>query len=153
VGIVRYFLNEHGLPRYEAHDERYWKLGIWITMEIGGNFAAALDALDAVFQVLEGSGEATGWEGESTDARFTRKELILTDYDNSTASYPMAEVRIELERYWKFLLTLAPGPGVVRGFRPDLTENEASLLQWEETWGRRHPYRGRIEGIPAQGPA
>jgi hypothetical protein len=26
-------------------------------------------------------------------------------------------------------------------------------LQWEQTWNKRHPYRGRIEGIPAQVPA
>jgi hypothetical protein len=48
VGIKRYFLNEYGLPRYETDDKRYWKRGVWITMDFGGNFAAALDALDAV---------------------------------------------------------------------------------------------------------
>jgi hypothetical protein len=152
VGIKRYFLNEHGLPRYEADDRRYWKLGVWMTMDVGGNFAAALDALDAVFEVLEGAGGPVEWEGESTDARFTRESLILTDYDGTTAAYDMREVRVELERYWKFLLTLKSAPGVTRHLRPDLPESEAYLLQWEDTWKKRHPYRGRIQGIPAQGP-
>lgn len=122
-------------------------------MEIGGHFSAALDALDAAFQVLEGSGEQGGWEGESMEASFTPTELILTDYDGTTASYPMLGARAEIERYWRFMLTLRPAAGVVRVLRPDLPEYEASLLQWEKAWNKRHPYRGRIQGIPAEGPA
>jgi hypothetical protein len=152
VGIKRYFLNEHGLPRYEADDERYWKLGIWLTMDIGGSYAAALDALESVFEVLEGASGPVEWEGRSIDARFTREELLLTDYDGTTAAYAMQEVRAELERYWRFRLTLRPAPGVIRLLRPDLPEHEAFLLQWEDTWKKRHPCRGRIQGIPAQGP-
>ncbi|MEU5154554.1 hypothetical protein [Glycomyces sp. NPDC021274] len=153
MGIKRYFLNEHGLPRYEADDERYWKLGVWMTMEIGGSYAAALDALDAVAEVLEGAGGPVEWEGRSIDARFTREELTLTDYDGTAAAYEMHEVRTELERYWRFLLTLTSPPGVIRLLRPDLPEHHAYLLQWEDTWKRRHPYRGSIQGIPADGPS
>jgi hypothetical protein len=121
-------------------------------MEIGAKFAVALDALDSVHEVLSGAGEPGDWEGESMQATFTSAELILVDYDGTEARYPMAEVQAELERYWRFLLTWAPAPETTRLLRPDLPEHEAYLLQWETVWAKRHPYRGRIEGIPATGP-
>jgi hypothetical protein len=58
-----------------------------------------------------------------------------------------------LERSWWFLLTRPPAPETTRLLRPDLPEHEAFLLDWEQTWSKRHPYRGRIEGIPAHGPS
>ncbi|PRY61033.1 hypothetical protein [Glycomyces artemisiae] len=152
MAITKFFNDAYGRPGYEADDERYWKLGIWLTMEIGTNFAAALDALDSVAEALAGAADAGDWEGESMEATFTPTELVLVDYDGTQARYPMAEVQAELERYWRFLLTRSPSPDTVRILRPDLPEHEAYLLQWEETWKKRHPYRGRIEGIPATGP-
>lgn len=152
MAITRYFYDEYGLPRYEADDREHRLLGIWLTMEIGPKFFVALDALDSVAEATEGSGRAGDWEGESIEARFTPKELILTDYDGTAGRYPMGEVRAELERYWRFLLTRPAAHGTTRVLRPDLPEHEAYLLQWEQTWNKRHPYRGRIEGIPAQGP-
>ncbi len=44
-------------------------------------------------------------------------------------------------------------PGTTRLLRPDLPEHEAYLLDWEQRRSKRHPYRGRIEDIPAHGPS
>lgn len=152
MGITRYYIDQYGSPDFDFDDKRSVKLGVWLTMEIGAKFTVALDALDSIYEVLEGTGEPGDWEGESFEATFTPTELILVDYDGTEARYPMAEVRRELEKYWRFLLTRTPTPGTTRLLRPDLPEPEAYLLQWEETWNKRHPYRGRIEGIPATGP-
>lgn len=153
MGITGYCADQYGLPEFGFDDKRYVKLGIWITMEIGAKFAVVLDALDSLFEILEGSGAPGDWEGASMEATFTPTELILVDYDGAEARYPIAEVKTELERYWRFLLTRPPSPDTTRLLRPDLPEHEAYLLQWEQVWDKRHPYRGRIEGIPAEGPA
>lgn len=151
MGITRYFTDQYGMPRYEADDKAYWPLGVWLVSELRSNFAAVLDALDSIHQALEGI-EPEEWEGESVEAKFTPKELILIDYDGTEARYPMAEARAEVERYWRFLLGRSPMPGTQRLLRPDLPEHEAYLLQWEQRWNKQHPYRGKLEGIPAEGP-
>ncbi len=60
------------------------------------------------------------------------------------AEYSLDEVRPVLEDYWRFLLTIPERPGTYRAFWPELSLPEAHLLLWEQTWGRPHPYRGRL---------
>ncbi|MFB4269720.1 hypothetical protein [Nonomuraea sp. GTA35] len=128
-------------------------LGMWLTFDMGFSFDCCLIALCAVDDVLSGRSETAGYGGNLYDVDISHLAAVFTHVDGSPpTSCPMSTVKSAVEGYWRFLLTLPENPQVIRSYRPELPSHLAALLWWEEHRERPHPYRGRIEGIPAQGP-
>ncbi|WP_344491773.1 hypothetical protein [Glycomyces endophyticus] len=129
-------------------------LAAWICTDIGRKFRVLLDALAMVDDVREGGAPFELWDSEGWDVEFTPDGVtVQAVYGNrQRAAYSVDEVRIALEDFWEFMAETPERANARRAFRPDLAEWQAGLLQWEQTWQLRHPYRGRL-GIPADGPA
>ncbi|MGP3920577.1 hypothetical protein [Nonomuraea sp. 10N515B] len=129
-------------------------LGMWLTFDMGFSFDCCLIALCAVDDALSGRSETAGYGGNLYDIDMSKETAVFAYVDDSPpTSVPMAAVKSAVEEYWRFLLTLPQGPQMIRTYRPDLPWHLGALLWWEEHRERPHPYRGRLEGIPAQGPS
>jgi hypothetical protein len=152
---MRFYRDENGSIKYQTNDRALGDLGLWLSFDMGFAYDSCLDALRAVDDTLSGRSESGGYEGNDYNVQMNKEfatfSAIYGDGGPPT-SCPMAAVKSAVEDYWRFLLTLPPNPNVIREYRPDLPPHLASLLQWEESWNRRHPYRGRL-GIPEHGPA
>jgi hypothetical protein len=132
---------------------RYRQLAAWLSSGIGHDFKGCLDALELVDDALNGQAQTEEWGGEGWSVHFGTDALHLKHQhgDDPEAAYDLRQAREAIEDFWRFLTSL-PERKIRRRFRPDLPEWQADLLQWEESWNRRHPYRGRL-GIPESGPA
>jgi hypothetical protein len=132
---------------------RHRQLAAWLASGIGHDFKGCLDALELVDDALNGRAQTDEWGGEGWTVRFGTDALHLGHrYGNEPeAVIDLGQAREAIEDFWRFLTGL-PERRIKRRFRPDLPEWQADLLQWEESWNRRHPYRGRL-GIPEHGPA
>ncbi|MQM28902.1 hypothetical protein [Glycomyces albidus] len=128
-------------------------LGSWVCWDVGRRFGVLLDALAMADQVGKGDKPFAPWDSEGFAVAFEPDGVTIASNfgDPDSTVYPVDAVRAALEDYWAFLVALPEREGQ-RRFRPDLAEWEADLLQWEQTWQLRHPYRGRL-GIPLEGPA
>ena len=131
----------------------YEQLDVWVTMDIQTSYYLCLDALAMVSDVAAGKFREKQWEGEMCDISITKDKVVVQNnfVDDETTEIQFDLFKDILEEYWKFLTKIPPPYYVSREYRPDLPEIWADLLDWEETWQRKHPYRGRI-GIPADGP-
>ncbi|RRR99321.1 hypothetical protein [Glycomyces terrestris] len=154
---IRFYRDADGSTKYEVGDrKRYAALGMWLSWDVDLSFTACLDALRAVDDAASGRDADAGFEGNEFDIAMNSREAVFRNLHADQvppSTYPIAEVRSATEAFWRFLLTVPANPNVTYEYRPDLPPHLASLLKWEEYWKRPHPYRGRIEGIPATGPA
>src|SRR5690606_25439215 len=116
----------------------------WLVSDISAKHQVCLDALAMLDDVSKGREPFEEWDSEGYEVKFEPSGLRLRCYwgDESTGSYSLEEARKGLEEYWLFLQSIPENPRAVRSFRPDLPTPTASLLMWERTWQRRHPYRG-----------
>jgi hypothetical protein len=150
---IQFYTDDRGFIQYRTDDKRMVALGVWLKMDIGGHPGLLLDALAMVDDVASGRSNAETWDGEGFEVQFSRDGVQVTGvYTDVNERYSLAEVRTVLEEHWGFVRATPENPEVQRLLRPDLPQWHAYLLQWESTWKRPHPYRGRL-GIPAQGPA
>lgn len=154
---MRFYRDENGSIKYQTDDRSLGDLGLWLSFDMGFAYDSCLDALRAVDDVLSGRSASDGYEGNDYSVQMTKETATFSPlYDDGggggPSTCPMSAVKDAVETYWRFLLSLPPNPNVIRTYRPDLPFPLATLLQWEEYWERPHPYRGRIEGIPATGP-
>lgn len=124
----------------------------WLLADIGGTHEVCLDALATIDDVAAGR-EFEPWSSDAYEVTIAGSGLTLKYEweDRIEGKYTLDQARTAVEEYWRFLQSLPEHPTVVRNFRPDLPTAVAAVLSWERTWQRPHPYRGRIEGIPAQG--
>ena len=67
------------------------------------------------------------------------------------SAYEFREFKEIIEAYWLAISGLRSASHLVQVYRPDLSETGAALASWEAYSKKPHPYRGRIEGIPAEG--
>jgi hypothetical protein len=150
---LRFFTSDLGSPRYEADDQRFTPLGMWLVMDLASDPTMILDALAMIDDVGSGRSTSEAWEGEGFDVAFSKERVeVVAVHVDSRAEYLFSEVRDAVERYWAFAIRLPENPDVERVLRPDLPYWQACLLEWEQVWDRPHPYRGRL-GVPAAGPA
>ncbi len=139
------FALDQGFPRFMGSQERYWPLGAWLISEISTLPGPALDALATLDDAARGE-EVPPWDSESYDVAFDAGGLRFANRYalDQRAQYSLEEVRPALEDYWRFVSAIPEPPGAYREYWPELPLPEAEVLLWEKTWGRRHPYRGRL---------
>lgn len=132
-------------PVYEVEDPRYDLLGEWLTTDLGTFFLVTLDALAMADEVTRGEAPFEEWSSENYSVSFTPATLRIVNLwvPDASGDFPSETARTAIEDYWRFLVS-QPERNVVREYRPDLPEWQATLLRWEEKWGRTHPYRGRL---------
>lgn len=132
----------------------YQALAAWLSTDVGHDFKACLDALEMVDDALNGRVPEDEWDSEGWSVAFGLDALRLKHRygEDPEAVYGLQQAREAIEDFWRFLTNL-PERKVKRQFRTDLPEFQADLLQWEDSRQRRHPYRGRIEGIPESDPS
>lgn len=131
------------------------ELGTWLSFDLGRNYFGCLNALMSIADVESGEKRREHFEGEGYDVEFAPENVTVAHRylaDRATA-YDFAEAKDAIESLWRYIVTVSGNPDAIRVYRPDLPEHLADLVLWETQWQRRHPYRGRIEGIPADGPA
>ncbi|THV40908.1 hypothetical protein [Glycomyces buryatensis] len=135
-------------------DHRGPGLGTFL-WDLGRYTYRCLIVLDQIGRISHGRSELEHTGSDmGLHIRITADSADIEDYlggsrDNSV---PFAEFRSAVERLWVGVYRGIEADPPERAFRPDLPVGQADLLRWEEATGRRHPYRGRIEGIPAAGP-
>ena len=143
--MFSFSLDQYRLPVAEVDDERYRRLVNWMITDVSVHPQVALDALAMIDDVANGRPPFEEWSSENYEVSFTSDGLTFQNvwlpHDNG--NYTVEEARQAFEEYWRFLVSL-PDRGLIREYRPDLPEWQADLLMWEETWGRAHPYRGRL---------
>lgn len=129
-------------------------LGTFLFLDIGYDPYKCLVALYHAAQITQGRTDSAVVGGESVIVKLTPGHASLDDQFAPARSrdIPFDEFRRAVEELWVVLYRANSEHQPSRVYRPDLTPAEGDLVMWEETFGRRHPYRGRIEGIPAQGP-
>ncbi|MEV4622705.1 hypothetical protein AB0J74_28830 [Asanoa sp. NPDC049573] len=145
MSFIRFHLSDLGTPRFEVDDQRYRALGAWAIIDMSLLMGACLDALAMVDDVAAGR-PAEPWESEHYRLALTKDGVTFSNYwsEDERGQYSLLEFREVVEIYWTFLASRPETPGVVRDYWPDLPRPEAEVLLWEETWQRRHPYRGRL---------
>ncbi|RKN48235.1 hypothetical protein [Micromonospora endolithica] len=129
---LSFYTDPKGFPRYESTDDRWVPVGVWFMMELRNSPYQCLDLLAIVDDVVSGREARTQWEGEAFDVVITaaRVSVVNTILDNQRGEYALDEVRAAAEDYWRYL---SGSPRVA-----------ADLKDWEKTWSRTHPYRGRL---------
>jgi hypothetical protein len=129
-------------------------LGAFLFLDIGYDPYKCLVALYHVAQIAQRRTERTVVGGESVIVSLTSTHASLNDEfaPSRSREIPFDEFRRGVEELWVALYRAHREPGPNRVYRPDLSLTEGDLLMWEDTFKQRHPYRGRIEGIPAHGP-
>ncbi|MEV6524017.1 hypothetical protein AB0M43_18875 [Longispora sp. NPDC051575] len=132
MSFLSFYTDGDGFPRYRASDDRYVPLGVWFVMELRNSPYQALDLLGIVDEVVSGRSAGEDWDGEAFQVRVAPSGVSVrnTILDGQAGTFPLDEVRRAAEDYWRYLST-----------RPEVA---ADLADWERTWGRAHPYRGRL---------
>ncbi|GIF73262.1 hypothetical protein [Asanoa siamensis] len=144
MSLISFSLDRYNLPLFEAADARHTALGSWITGDISVYFPVCLDALAAVDDAANGR-PVEPWSSDNYHVSIDANGLRFNSpYSSQEGDYPLSEVRPVLEDYWRFLVARPENPDLVRPYWPELPEWQAELLLWEQTWERRHPYRGRL---------
>ncbi|MEU4788929.1 hypothetical protein ACFWRG_00880 [Micromonospora tulbaghiae] len=138
--------DEFRLPLYHVNDARYEALGSWLITEISVSFSACLAALALVDDASNGRAPVEEWDSDSFDVHVDGSRIGFQNrlVESQHGEYSVPEVRDAVERYWGFLVDRPERGDLIREYRPDLPWWQAELLQWEERWGRPHPYRGRL---------
>jgi hypothetical protein len=129
-------------------------LGTFLFLDIGYHPYRCLVALDQVAQIAQGRTDRTVVGGESVIVSLTPTHASLNDEfaPSRSRDIPFDEFRRGVEELWVVLYRANRELSSNRVYRPDLSRAEGDLVMWEDTFRQRHPYRGRIEGIPAQDP-
>jgi hypothetical protein len=149
---MKFHMSDDGSIGYEAGDTQQ-DLGVWLTFDLGRNYFGCLNALASVADATSGAEPSVHYEGNGYDLEFQPSQVVITHkFLDRFSTYPLSEARKAIEEFWRFITGIPDNPVATRVYRPDLPEPLAYLLLWESQWRRPHPYRGRIEGIPAQGP-
>jgi hypothetical protein len=145
VAAVTFSMDQYNAPVYQVSDAQFGALGEWVMMDISRYFLTCLDALAMVDDVIHGREPFEEWSSENYEVSFAPATFTVSNnwVQGAEGRYPTDLVRSVIEDYWRFLAG-QPERTVVRQYRPDLPEWEASLVRWEEKWGRTHPYRGRF---------
>lgn len=145
MSFIRFSLDQFNLPLFQVDDKRYETLGAWLISDVSRYFLVCLDGLAMVDDVANGRPPFEEWSSENYDVSFAPERVSFRNLwlEDQHGEYAVDEVREALESYWRFLVSL-PERQLIREYRPDLPEWQASLLRWEEKWGRTHPYRGRL---------
>ena len=146
VSVVSFTMDPRfNRPSFQAADRRYDLLGEWMIADLSRFFLVVLDALAMADDVARGQQPFEEWSSENYEVSFTPSALRIANMwvPGAEGEFPADVARAAIEDYWQFLVAQPERP-VVREFRPDLPEWEASLVRWEEKWGRVHPYRGRL---------
>lgn len=132
MNSISFRTDADGFPDFQAADLRWTALGVWFIMELRNSPYQCLDLLAIVDDVASGRAEQTEWDGEAFQVRLTRAEVDVrnTILEDQRGSYPLDEVRRAAEDYWRYL--------------SDRPEVAADITDWEQTWHRTHPYRGRL---------
>ncbi|MEU5871666.1 hypothetical protein AB0A73_08900 [Glycomyces sp. NPDC047369] len=152
MGRLRFAVEGDGSIEISGGGDRYRDLGAMIRLDIGTNNHVCLDYLCSIAEVENGTIQFGLHEGEVYETLIERHRVTVThEFLDRSEEFEFAEFKEIIETYWKTIYGLRSAPHIVRE-RPDLSESDASLLGWEKYWQKRHPYRGRIEGIPASGP-
>lgn len=146
MSSMTFSIDQFELPLYQVDDERYEALGVWLITDISIYFKVCLDALAMIDDVSHGRPPFEEWSSDKFDVRFTPDRVSLQNQwlEDQHGEYPVPEVREVLERYWRFLVSMPERTHLIREYHPELPQWQADLLSWEETWGRPHPYRGRL---------
>jgi len=132
VSFISFYTDESGFPAYRADDNRYVPLGVWFVMELRNSPYQCLDLLALVDDAAAGRSSDGEWEGEAFHCTVTTSGVTVqnTILDDQQGTYSLAEVRQAAEDYWRQL--------------PEPSRIPADLADWERSWNRPHPYRGRL---------
>lgn len=151
---IRLFTDESGSTAYEVADPRDTLLASWLTFDLGTVPLFCLDALQMIDDVATDRAEHQEYEGNVYTVYFRKDQVTVSHLfmEDKSEVYSFDHVRDAVEQYWLFQKTVPPATNMIRQYRLDLSIQDADLLRWEDTWQRRHPYRGRL-GIPETGPA
>ncbi|MEH0842533.1 hypothetical protein V6U81_09110 [Micromonospora sp. CPCC 205711] len=131
---MRFFTDRHGFPGYESDEPRHTALGVWFQMELRNSPYQCLDLLAILDDVAAGRADEREWDGEAFLVTVTRPGVTVrnTILPDQHGRYELTEVRRLAEEYWEYL---SDQP------RPRLAFD---LADWERTWSRTHPCRGRL---------
>ncbi|MEV6325912.1 hypothetical protein AB0M45_32815 [Nocardia sp. NPDC051787] len=145
-------LNDQGI--LVIPDEYDDTLGTFLFLDIGYHPDKCLMALYYVAQIEQRRSEREVVGGESVTVALTPEHADMEDHFDPLRSrrIPFAEFKSAIEELWVVRYRANSEPHAARVFHSDLSPAAGSLLTWEETFQQRHPYRGRIEGIPAWDP-
>lgn len=146
MAVMTFYMDEEfRSPRFRTEEKGYNPLGEWVIADISQYFFVCLDALAMIDDVANGNPPFEEWSSENYEVTFSPQGFSVKNIwvENWGGDYPVETVREVIEEYWRFLVS-QPERDVVREYRPDLPEWQANLMQWEEQWGRVHPYRGRF---------
>ncbi|GIF45597.1 hypothetical protein DFJ67_0769 [Asanoa ferruginea] len=144
MSFISFSLDRYNLPLFDVTDARYTALGAWIIGDISVYMRVCLDALAAVDDAASGR-PVEPWGSDHYEVTIDANGLRFTNlHAGERGDYPLAEARPAIEEYWSFLVARPEKPGLVRSYWPELPTWQAELRQWEQTWNRRHPYRGRL---------
>lgn len=151
---IKFFVDESATVSSQVEDPRDALLAGWLRADVGDTPLFCLDALAMIDDINTERAEHQEYEGNAFAVYFSQERVKVANIhvDDLWEDYTLAHVQEEVERYWNFQKTIPASPNVVRQYRPDLSRQDGDLLRWEDTWQRRHPYRGRL-GIPETGPA
>ena len=127
---------ENRIPRYRASESRLVVLGMFLVMDVQNSPTLGYDLLDLVERAYTGQEDETEWDGEGFYVTFSRADGVRMQnnfLEDKRGTYRLDEVRDIAQDYWHFIASTA-GP----------KQCAFELKLWEETWGRPHPYRGRL---------
>ncbi|MEV0650571.1 hypothetical protein AB0I28_35485 [Phytomonospora sp. NPDC050363] len=126
----------------------YAEFAAWLKLGVNYSPMRCLDALQMADDVLTGQSDVETFTAEAHTTTFTRdKVTVRHQFLDRGAVVPLKYAVERIEEWWGLIAYRAPKAGTTQPYRPDLPFWEAQLVLWEETWERRHPYRGRL-GIP-----
>jgi hypothetical protein len=151
MGKLRFTIGGDGSIGIGGGGDAYVDLGAMIRLDIGTSNHVCLDYLCSIAEVESGVIEFGEHDGEVYETLIEKEGVTVTHYfiPNRFSEYSFGEFKETIESLWKTIYGLRSAPHIIRDYRPDLSEADASLVGWEEYWKKPHPYRGRIEGIPA----
>lgn len=134
MGITFYL--ENGFPRYRESEPRLMVLGMFLVMDVQTSPTLGYDLLDLVERAFTGQEDETEWDGEGFHVTFSRADGVKMRnnfLEDKHGTYGLDEVRGIAQDFWHFIASVA-GP----------KQCAFELGLWEQTWGRAHPYRGRL---------
>jgi hypothetical protein len=137
----------------ELSDDSDGTLGSFLDLEIGLDTYKCLVVLDNVAQIAQRRSVRQAVGGDTVSVELTPELATMEDHFAPCRSktIPFKDFKSAVEELWVLLYEFNSEGRRIRVNRPDLTPAQGDLVLWEETFGQRHPYRGQIEGIPAQG--
>lgn len=146
MSFISFSLGPYNLPTYHIKDDRYMTLGVWLITDISIYLQTCLDGLAMLDDVIHGREPFEEWSSDKFDVSFRPDGVTLQNLwlEDQHGEYSIEETREALESYWVFLMNTPEDKALIREYHPELPQWQADLLQWEETWGRPHPYRGRL---------